>query len=131
MKKYLCFLLVMIAMSNVSIAQTDSMAKKPELTKEEKAAMKAKQEADVLAAYKEAGLSDEQIAKCKDAVTEANKKSNEVKKNDALSDEQKTAAKKVISDEKNATLKAIMGEDAYRKYNAARKKQKENAGTAQ
>ena len=131
MKKYLCLFLIVTATSNFAMAQTETVAKKPELTKEEKAALKAKQEADVMEAYKEAGLSEEQISKCKDAVAEANKKSNELKKNNALTEEQKTAAKKVISDEKNATLKAIMGADAYKKYNAARKRQKENAGAAQ
>ena len=112
-------------------AQTDSTKASRELTKEEKAALKAKQEADVMEAYKEAGLSDEQIARCKEAVQSANAKSNELKKKSELTEDEKAAAKKIISDEKNATLKSIMGEDAYRKYNAARKRQKASAPQGQ
>lgn len=111
-------------------AQTDTTAKK-ELTKEEKAALKAKQEADLNEAYKEAGLTDAQIASCKEAIAEASKKSSELKKNAALSEDDKTAAKKIINDEKNNKLKTIMGEEAYKKYNAVRKRQKENSKAQQ
>jgi hypothetical protein len=105
-------------------ANKDSIAPKKELTKEEKAAQKAKYEADLTAAYKEAELTEEQIASVKSVIDEANKKSNELKNNAALSEEDKKMAKKVITDQKNAKMKEIMGEDKYRKYNEVRKKQK-------
>ena len=99
--------------------------------KEEKAALKAKSEAEVMQAYKDAGLSDTQIAACKDVVATSNQKSNELKKQTTLTDDEKATAKKIISDEKNAKMKEIMGEDGYRKYNATRKSQKANATTPQ
>lgn len=126
MKKTFITLLMALSVSTFSFAQTDSSYKK-ELTKEEKAAMKAKSEAEVMQAYKDAGLTESQIAACKEVVAAANQKSNELKKQTALTDEERAAAKKVISDEKNAKMKEIMGEEGYRKYNATRKSQKANA----
>ncbi len=127
MKKMIMLSLVLMTATMSSFAQTakDTTAPKKELSKEEKAALKAKQEAETMEAYKEAGLTDAQIASCKEAVAAANQKSNELKKKEGLTEDEKTAGKKLISDEKNAKLKEIMGEDAYKKYNAARKRQKE------
>lgn len=105
-------------------ASKDSVAPKKELSKEEKASIKAKQEADLMEAYKVAELTEEQISKVKAAIDEANKQYNEIKKNAALSDEDKSSAKKVISDQKTAKLKEIMGIEKYNKYNEVRKKQK-------
>lgn len=106
-------------------------AAKKELSKEEKAALKAKQEAEVNEAYKQAELSDEQIAKVKAVVTDAGKKSTELKNNTSMSDADKVVAKNKINEEKNNALKEIMGEDKFKKYNAVRKKQKEAAAAAQ
>ena len=64
------------------------------------------------------------IATVKSAIDQANKQYNEIKNNPALSDEDKASAKKLISDQKNAKLKEIMGAENYSKYNAVRKKQK-------
>lgn len=131
MKKILVMLMASLMVSAISFAQTKDSAQTKELSKEEKAALKAKNEADVMQAYKDAGLTDAQIASCKEVVTAANQKSNELKKQTSLTDEEKAAAKKIISDEKNAKMKEIMGEDGYRKYNATRKAQKANATTPQ
>ncbi len=104
-----------------------SAAPKKELSKEEKAAMKAKQEAELNEALTQAGLTDEQIAKVKTTLSDAGKRSTELKNNSSMSDADKTAAKNKINDEKNAALKEIMGEEKYKKYSAIRKKQKEAA----
>ena len=53
----------------------------------------------------------------------ATEKSNELKKNTAISDESKDIMKKAINDDKNAKLKEIMG-DKYKPWNEIRKKQK-------
>ena len=120
-----------VLMSTVSFAQTADTTVKKELTKEEKAALKAKSEAEVMQAYKDAGLTEAQIAACKEVVAAANQKGKELQKQTSLTDAEKAAAKKVISDEKNAKMKEIMGEEGYRKYNATRKSQKANATTPQ
>lgn len=131
MKKTFITLLISFLVSTFSFAQTSDSSRTVELTKEEKAALKAKNEADVMQAYKDAGLSEAQIAACKAEVAAANQKSNELKKQTSLTDQEKAAAKKIISDEKNAKMKEIMGEEGYRKYNATRKAQKANATTPQ
>jgi crotonobetainyl-CoA:carnitine CoA-transferase CaiB-like acyl-CoA transferase len=131
MKKTFLALLVSLLVSTFSFAQTADTTHKKELTKEEKAAIKAKSEAEVMQAYKEAGLTDAQIASCKEAVDAANQKSNELKKQTTLSDDEKAAAKKIITDEKNAKMKEIMGADAYKKYSDVRKAQKASAAIPQ
>lgn len=131
MKKISITILMAVLMSTVSFAQTADTTVKKELTKEEKAALKAKSEAEVMQAYKDAGLTEAQIAACKEVVAAANQKGKELQKQTSLTDAEKAAAKKVISDEKNAKMKEIMGEEGYRKYNATRKSQKANATTPQ
>ena len=129
MKKTFIVLLVSLFVTSFSFAQTSDSTRKIELTKEEKAALKAKNEADVMQAYKDAGLSEAQISACKEVVAASNQKSNDLKKQTTLTDEEKASAKKIISDEKNAKMKEIMGEEGYRKYNATTKSQKANAST--
>jgi crotonobetainyl-CoA:carnitine CoA-transferase CaiB-like acyl-CoA transferase len=131
MKKILVMLMASLMVSAITFAQTKDSAQTKELTKEEKAALKAKSEADVMQAYKEAGLTDAQIASCKEVIDDSNKKSNELKKQTTLTDDEKVAAKKIITDEKNAKMKEIMGTAAYKKYSDVRKAQKANAATPQ
>lgn len=102
---------------------------KPQMSKEEKAKMKQKQEDDMMAAFKEAGLTDEQVKQIKEANEMASNKSKEVKKDATLADDAKKIKLKEISDEKNNKLKEIMGKDKYKIYTEARKKQKEASGT--
>jgi DNA-directed RNA polymerase alpha subunit len=101
-------------------------AKKP--TKEEKQKMKQKQDEDLAAAFKEAGLSDEQINKVKAVMDEANAKSKEVKNDATLSDDERKTKLDAIREDKNAKIKEIMGEEKYKAFNAAKKKQKAAAG---
>ncbi len=100
---------------------------KVEMTKEEKAAMKAKQDSEYLAAYKGAGLTEEEIVSVKTIMAEASKKNSELKKNTNLNDVERETAKKLISDEKNNKLKELMGKERYKLYTDIRKKQKEAA----
>lgn len=97
-----------------------------EYTKEEKAAMKAKKEEDLAASFKQANLTDDQIKQAREVLKEAESKSNELKKNPALSDEEKASKKEEINTAKNNRLKEIMG-DKFKEWQAIRKKQKEEA----
>lgn len=106
-------------------ASTD--AAKPQMSKEEK----AKQNEDIAAAYKEAGLTEDQIKQVKDVNAEAAKKVNEVKKDATLTEEAKAEKLKEISKEKNEKVKAIMGEEKSKLFNAIRKKQKAAAEVKQ
>jgi Spy/CpxP family protein refolding chaperone len=96
-------------------------------TKEEKQKMKEKQEADLAAAFKEIGLTDEQVSQIKAAMDEAGQKNKAIRTDANLSDEDKKAKIQEVNDAKNARIKEIMGEEKYRQFNAIRKKQKEAA----
>jgi hypothetical protein len=125
MKKLLLLVCTMFLFAAVSNAQ-EAEVKKP--TKEEKQKMKQKQDEELAAAFKEAGLSDEQITKVKAVMDEANTKSKEVKADAALTEDERKTKLDAIKEEKNAKIKEIMGEEKYRAFNAAKKKQKAAAG---
>lgn len=124
MKKVFVTLMLLAGLSFAANAQ---QTEKPQLSKEEKAKLKQKQEDELNAAFKEVGLTEEQIKQYKEVTAEANKKSNAVKADATLTDEQKEAKRKEINSEKNDKLKEIMGADKYKQFNAIRKKQKEAA----
>ena len=140
MKKILFTGIAIAVFSAISIAQQTNADGTPvnpppapvpvakvEISKEEKAAMKAKQDSALMEAFKGAGLTDVEIKSAKQIMAEASKKSSELKNNIGLGDVEREAAKKQISDEKNDKLKALMGEDKYKLYSEFRKKQKEAA----
>lgn len=126
MKKLLLIASAMFVFAAAN-AQEAVKAEKQQPTKEEKQKLKEKQEADMAVAFKEIGLTDEQVEKVKAVADEASKKNNEVRKNESLSDDQKKEQMKANNDEKNQKIKEIMGEDKYKQFNAIRKKQKEAA----
>lgn len=99
-----------------------------QMSKEEKAKLKERQDKDMMTAFTEAGLSEDQIKQVKQVMEEARVKSNAVKKDNNLSEEEKESKLKEISTEKNAKIKEIMGKDAYKKYNDAKKRLKEEGG---
>jgi Spy/CpxP family protein refolding chaperone len=108
-------------------AQDAPKAEQKQPTKEEKQKMKEKQEAEIAAAFKEIGLTDEQIQQVKTVMDETSKKNGELRKNETLTDDQKKEQMKANNDEKNQKIKDIMGEEKYRQYNQIRKKQKEQS----
>lgn len=127
MKKVFVTLLTIGVFSIAANAQQAASAEataKPQMSKEEKAKQKQKQEEEMAAAYKEVGLTDEQIKQVKEINAEAGKKSAEVRKNATLSEEAKTEKMKAISIEKNNKIKEIMGKDKYKQFSEIRKKQK-------
>src|SRR5687767_6792189 len=88
-----CAMFVLVAISN---AQTTE-AKTP--TKEEKQKMKEKQEADLAAAFKEIGLTDEQVQQVKAVMDATNQKNKELRMDATLSDDDKKDKMKVNNDE--------------------------------
>lgn len=107
-----------IVISNTAVAQSG-------LTKEEKAAQKAKKEADLTAALTETGLTADQQTLVRATLKEAEEKGKEIKNDDALTDDEKAAKKEEVNSAKNDKLKQIMGADKFKIWNAIRKKQKE------
>ena len=125
MKKLIIISLFMGAFAISSIAQTGSTS--APLTKEEKAAKKAKKEADLTAALTETGLTTDQQTLVRSTLTGAEEKNKEIKNDDALTDAEKAAKKEEVDSAKNDKLKQIMGADKFKVWNAVRKKQKEAA----
>jgi uncharacterized membrane protein len=137
-KKQLLLLLSCAAMGFAANAQTATATPaasvetaKPALSKEEKAKQKAQQEQDLADAIKGAGLSDDQAKSVHEALDAANKENKALSTDASLTEEQKAAAKKQISDRKNNRLKEIMGSETYKKWNDIRKEQKARTSAGQ
>ena len=77
----------------------------------------------LLASFKEAGLADEQVTKALSIVEENRKKKNALKKDTSLDKEVKSQRNKELSEEMKKELKALMGEDTYKKWYAIRRSQ--------
>jgi hypothetical protein len=122
MKKLFTVLFAMFVFAAIGNAQTAET--KVPATKEEKQKMKEKQEADLAAAFKEIGLTDEQIQQVKAVMDATNQKNKELRMDATLSDDDKKAKMKVNNDEKNEKIKSIMGEEKYKQFNAIKKRQK-------
>lgn len=120
MKKLIIACLFMGAFTVVSFAQNN-----PPKTKEQKAADKAKKEADLVAAFTELGLTPNQQDEVRATLTDAEQKGKDIKNDDALSDTEKAAKKEEVNSAKNEKLKQIMGADKFKLWSAIRKKQKE------
>ena len=124
MKKVLIALFFLGSFGFAANAQ-QADAVKPKMTKEEKAQQKQKDDDNKAAAYKEVGLTADQIAKVTDANTEANKQNGEIRKDATLADDAKKAKLDEISKAKNEKIKEIMGADKYKQFNAIRKQQRQ------
>lgn len=124
MKKLLLLLTACFLFAGIAAAQaTETKAdKKP--SKEEMQKMKEKQEADLAAAFKEIGLSEEQVQQIKAVMQESNEKSKAIRQDAAISNEDKRAKIQAINEEKNEKIKAIMGEEKFKQFNEIKKKQK-------
>ncbi len=126
MKKLFLATLFVGAFAMFSFAQESNKL----LTKEEKAAVKAKKEQDLVEALEGAGLTKDQQKQVRDVLDDAAEKGKELKNDPKLTDEEKAAKKEAINSEKNDKLKAIMGADKYKIWNQIRKAQKEKSGGA-
>ena len=132
MKKLIFTTITIASLCAVSFAQEAPVAApaarvKKDLSKEEKKAIKVKQEAETLEALKGAGLTAEEITSANEIMKASSIKSNEMRANDKLTAEEMEAAKKVIYKEKDQQLKTLMGEERYKAYKAIKTKQKEAA----
>jgi hypothetical protein len=99
---------------------------KPQLSKEEKAKLKEKQEADLAAAFKEAGLTDNEIKLAKEVMETYRAKRNEIKKS-SMTEEEKTKKTQEVKDEEKTKLTEIMG-SKFKLFKEAQKKQRAAAG---
>ena len=129
MKKILVTFLSICLIGFAASAQTadvnkDAAKANKAAEKEAKAKQKALQTENIEKALKQVGASDKEIAAFKEVLQDTNEKGNAIKKNDALTAEDKEAQLKANTDSKNARLKEVIGEARYKEYNKIRKEQK-------
>lgn len=98
-------------------------AGKPEMNKEKKAEFKKMKEEHLTASFKDTGLTEDETKQAREVIESSMQKSNDLKTDKTISDEDKKAKKEAINDEKNNKLKDIMG-DKYKVWSDIRKKQK-------
>ena len=105
--------------------KTDKAPQEKTMSKEEKAAAKAKKEADLQEVFKTAGLTADEIQKFRTIVEESSALNKTVKADTSLSEEQKTQNTKENTKARDAKLKELLGEAKYKALKDAQKAQKE------
>ncbi|MFY8129085.1 MAG: hypothetical protein ACOVMM_11955 [Chitinophagaceae bacterium] len=94
-------------------------------TKEQMEQRRIKNEANLVASFKELELTDDQIIKVREVLKEAQAKGGEVRRDESLDREAKRAKNKEIDDARDAKLKELLGEEKFTKWQAIRKRQME------
>ena len=111
-------------------AQEKEAVKAPQektVSKEDKAAAKAKKESDLLEAFKTAGVTDEEQQKVRTIMDESSAFGKALKADASLSEEEKTAKSKEYGKAKDARLKELLGAEKYKAFKDVQKAQKEAA----
>lgn len=112
--------------------QDQVMLKAPQektMSKEDKAAAKAKKEADLLEAFKTAGVTEAEQQKVRVIMDENAAFGKTLKADESLSDEDRKAKNKEYYNVSNGKLKEILGADKYKAFKDVQKAQKEAAKT--
>ena len=129
--KYLLTTLFTVFLSfTAAVAQEKAPDKAPQektMSKEEKAAAKAKKEADLQEAFKTAGLTADEQQKFKAIVEESAALNKTVKADTSLTDDEKMIKSKENTKVRDAKLKELLGEAKYKALKDAQKAQKETA----
>ena len=97
------------------------------MSKEDKAAAKAKKESDLLDAFKTAGITDEEQQKVRAIMEESSAFGKALKADSSLSEEEKTLKSKEYGKAKDARLKELLGAEKYKAFKDVQKAQKEAA----
>ena len=97
------------------------------ISKEDKAAAKAKKESDLLEAFKTAGVTDEEQQKVRAIMDESSAFGKALKADASLSEEEKTAKSKEYGKAKDGRLKELLGAEKYKAFKDVQKAQKEAA----
>ena len=111
-------------------AQEKEAVKTPQektASKEDKAAAKAKKEADLLEAFKTAGVTEDEQQKVRTIMDESSAFGKALKADASLSEEEKTAKSKEYGKAKDGRLKELLGAEKYKAFKDVQKAQKEAA----
>ncbi len=115
------------AFTGVQAQEANKAPQEKTLSKEEKAAAKAKKEADLMEAFKTAGLTDDEQQKYRAIMEESSAFGKTLKADTTLSDEEKTAKSKEYGKAKDGRLKELLGAEKYKALKEVQKAQKEAA----
>ncbi len=111
-------------------AQEKEATKAPQekmVSKEDKAAAKAKRESDLVEAFKTAGVTEDEQQKVRAIMDESSAFGKALKADASLSDEEKTAKSKEYGKAKDARLKELLGAEKYKAFKDVQKAQREAA----
>jgi hypothetical protein len=127
--KYLLTTIMTIgfAFTGVQAQETNKAPQEKSLSKEEKAAAKAKKEADLMDAFKTAGLTEVEQQKYRLIMEESSAFGKALKADATLSDEEKAVKSKEYGKAKDAKLKELLGLEKYKAFKEVQKAQKEAA----
>jgi len=127
--KYLLTTIMAIgfAFTGVQAQEANKAPQEKTLSKEEKAAAKAKKEADLKEAFKTAGLSEDEQQKYRAIMEESSAFGKALKADATLSDEEKAAKSKEYGKAKDGRLKELLGSEKYKALKEVQKAQKEAA----
>lgn len=128
MKNLLTTLFAVCLSFTAAVAQEKASDKAPQekmMSKEDKAAAKAKKEADLQEAFKTAGLTAEEQQKFKAIVDETSALNKTIKADTSLSDDEKMTKSKENTKARDTKLKELLGEAKYKALKDVQKSQKE------
>jgi len=125
--KYLLTTIMAIgfAFTGVQAQETNKAPQEKTLSKEEKAAAKAKKEADLMEAFKTAGVTDEEQQKYRAISEESSAFGKALKADTTLSDEEKAEKSKEYGKVKEGKIKELLGVEKYKALKTVQKAQKE------
>ncbi|MBP8157565.1 MAG: hypothetical protein KAX93_04240 [Flavobacterium sp.] len=131
MKHLLTTLFTVCLSFSAAVAQEKVADKAPQektMSKEDKAAAKAKKEADLQEAFKTAGLTADEQQKFKVIIDESSALNKAVKADTSLTDDEKMTKSKENTKARDAKVKELLGEAKYKALKDIQKAQKEAAG---
>ena len=109
----------------VAQEKTSAAPQEKTMSKEDKAAAKAKKEADLQEAYKTAGLSADEQQKVRAIMEEGNAYKKTLKADTSLSEDDIKAKSKEYGKASDAKVKELLGETKYKALKDKQKAQKE------
>ena len=124
--KYLLTTIMAIgfAFTGVQAQEANKAPQEKTLSKEEKAAAKAKKEADLMEAFKTASLTEGEQQKYRVNMEESSAFGKSLKADATLSDEEKAAKSKEYGKAKDAKLKELLGIEKYKAFKEVQEAQK-------
>jgi hypothetical protein len=123
--KYLLTTIMTIgfAFTGVQAQEANKAPQEKTLSKEDKAAAKAKKEADLMIAFKTAGLTEEEQQKYRAIMEESSAFGKSLKADATLTDEQKAEKAKEYGKAKDGRIKDLLGVEKYKALKEVQKSQ--------